>query len=86
MVLQTLLSIQTSRKKGVFVFEMNNKQVEIDGGDEIRKILHGSGFMNPHLKRLEEVASKMRQVEWNMMRRADARSKSETAASYPVAS
>jgi hypothetical protein len=51
---------------------MSDKKRMFDSGDDIRKILHDSGAVTPHLARLEEVASKMRQVEWTMMRRAAA--------------
>jgi hypothetical protein len=52
--------------------KMDDKKRKFDSGDDIRKILHDSGAVTPHLARLEEVASKMRQVEWTMMRRAAA--------------
>jgi hypothetical protein len=51
---------------------MDDKKPKFDSGDDIRKILHDSGAVTPHLTRLEHVASKMRQVEWTMMRRAAA--------------
>jgi hypothetical protein len=51
---------------------MDDIKRKIESGDEIRKILHSSGAVTPHLARLEEVASTMREVEWSMMRRTAA--------------
>ncbi len=39
------------------------------GEDEIQNILRHSGVVSPHLQRLEEIASKMWEAEWKMMRR-----------------
>jgi hypothetical protein len=64
---------------------MDEIKRKFDTGDDIRKILHGSGAVTPHLARLEEVASKMRQVEWSMMRRAAAAGAATPAATAAVA-
>ena len=53
---------------------MNDIKRKFDSGDDIRRILGSSGGGTPYLSRLEEVAAKMRQAEWTMMRRAAAAS------------
>ena len=64
---------------------MNDNKSKLDSGDDIRDILHDSGAVTPHLKRLEEVASMMRHVEWTMMRRAAAAGAlSASSTSFPV--
>jgi hypothetical protein len=43
-----------------------------DSGDDIRSILHHSGMLSARLDRFEEVSSRMRQLEWSLIKRAAA--------------
>jgi hypothetical protein len=49
--------------------------------DDIHSILRHSGVFSPQLERLERISSRMRELEWKMMKRA-----AETAAACVGAS
>jgi hypothetical protein len=54
-------------KLGIRVADEHKK---LDTGDDIRAILHLSGMFSARLDRFEEVSSRMRQLEWKLMKRA----------------
>jgi hypothetical protein len=61
--------------------KVKNHNRKTEAHDDIHSILRHSGVFSPHLERLERISSRMRELEWKMMKRA-----AETAAACVVAS
>jgi hypothetical protein len=53
--------------------------MRVEAHDDIQSILRHAGIFAPHLERLMQVSSEMREMEWRMMRRA------ASVAAYPIA-
>jgi hypothetical protein len=61
--------------------KVKNHNRKTEAHDDIHSILRHSGVFSPHLERLERISSRMRELEWKMMKRA-----AETAAACVAAS
>ena len=67
--------------QGALGTKVSENKMRVEANDDIQSILRHTGLFNPHLERLLQVSSEMRDMEWRIMRRAAAVSTCAIAAS-----
>jgi hypothetical protein len=50
--------------------KVSENKMRVEAHDDIQSILRHTGMFTPHLERMLQVSSEMREMEWRMLRRA----------------